>query len=86
MIVKLNFPYAVTFGITFTLGCLAGHTAEPTSWVLPILLIAGGSFYASDRLFKQIQRGFQHFSFWLGHSDIGQGSPKLLRPVNWKKS
>lgn len=85
MIVKLNFPYVVMFGITFTLGCLAGQTAEPTAWVVPILLIGGGSLYLSDRGFRQLQRGLRQFSFWLGHSDIGQASPKLLTLTNWKK-
>lgn len=85
MVTKLQFSLAVTFSVTFTLGCLAGHTAEPTTWVLPILLITGGSFYASQRLANQMRQAFSGLKAWMKHSDLAQSSPKLLNPENWKK-
>lgn len=85
MITKLQFSLAVTFSITFTLGYLAGHTTEPAVWTLPILFIAGGSLYASRRLADQVHQRFRRLQTWLRYSDVGQSSPKLLNPENWKK-
>lgn len=85
MITKLHFALAVTFGITFTLGYLAGHTATPNIWALPILLVAGSSLYASHQLAGQVQQRLKNLQTWLRRSDLGQSSPRLLHPSNWKK-
>jgi len=86
MITKLHFALVVTFGVTFTFGYLAGHTATPGVWVLPIFLVTGGSLYASHRLADQVQRYLKKLQSRLRYSDLGQSSPKLLHPSNWKKS
>jgi len=85
MITKLHFALAVTFSITFTFGYLAGHTATPGLWALPILLVAGSSLYASHQLVELVQHRLKNLQTWLRHSDLGQSSPKLLNPNNWKK-
>lgn len=53
---KLRFSLIVTFSITCTVGYLAGHTADPGAWTLPVLVIAGGSLYASRSLFEQAHK------------------------------
>ncbi len=53
---KLRFSLIVTFSIIFTLGYLVAHTADPAAWTLPIVVIAGGSLYASRSLFDQVRK------------------------------
>ncbi len=85
MITKLQFSLAITFAVTFTSGVLAGHTTDPSAWVLPILCITGGTLYASRRLADQIHSSLQKLQSWLRHSGLSQGTPRLLHPANWKK-
>lgn len=53
---KFRFSLIVTFSIVFTLSYLVAHTESPAAWTLPIVIIAGGSLYASRSLFDQVRK------------------------------
>lgn len=80
---KLRFSLIVTFSIVFTLGYLVAQTADPGIWTLPIMVITGGSLYASRSLFDQVNKRLKKLKTRAKYSSLGQSSPRM--PPNWRK-
>lgn len=75
---KLRFSVIVTFSIILTLGYLAVHTENPAALTLPILVITGGSLYASRSLFDQARKVLKQLKGWTKHPELGLSSSRPL--------